>query len=71
MLRGAKQALERFRPAIFLEVDDQLLAGAGERPEAIWSLLGGLGYQAVKADCWTPSSIFSGTGDYLFSRQKT
>ena len=69
MLRGGIRTLERFRPAMLLEIEDKFLARAGTAPEDAWRLLGPLGYRAsrVLADgTITPVDAYTGGGDYLF-----
>jgi FkbM family methyltransferase len=67
-LMGGRQTLARFRPALYLEVDDALLARAGDTPEHLFEWLGELGYRALSAPDLTPSPCWSGPGDYLFTR---
>jgi FkbM family methyltransferase len=45
MLRGGADTLRRFGPVLFLEVDDQRLARAGDSGEALAGFLGTLGYR--------------------------
>lgn len=66
MLRGGMATVRRFRPAIFLEVDDALLARAGAAPSEIWSLLAPLGYRSRRAPAFEPTDGYVGPGDYLF-----
>jgi FkbM family methyltransferase len=58
-LVGGEASLRRFRPALFLEVDDRFLARAGDTPQALFAWLAGIGYSASPPS-WT------GPGDYLF-----
>lgn len=44
MLRGAKRTLERFKPALQVEISDEFLKRAGDSAAALWSFLGALGY---------------------------
>lgn len=67
MLRGASATIERFRPAIYLEVDDRMLNRAGASPDVIWAMLEPLGYRARLAPSFEPAPTYRGQGDYLFS----
>ena len=67
MLRGGVGTLARFHPALYLEVDGDLLARAGESPGEIWRILTPLGYRARIAPGFTPVEAYAGKGDYLFT----
>jgi FkbM family methyltransferase len=67
-LKGGRQTLARFRPALYLEVDETLLARAGDSPEQLFDWLGELGYRALSAPDLAPTPRWSGPGDYLFTR---
>ena len=66
MLRGGARSLARFRPALYLEISDEALARAGDKPADVWALLQPLGYTARKAPDFAPVDSFTGSGDYLF-----
>jgi FkbM family methyltransferase len=65
-LRGGAATLARFRPALYLEVDDECLARAGSTPADLWALLEPLGYKARTTPGLSPVSAYQGAGDYLF-----
>jgi len=67
MLQGGVRALARFKPALYLEISDEALGRAGDKPADIWALLQPLGYTARKAPDFEPVDGFAGSGDYLFS----
>jgi FkbM family methyltransferase len=56
MLRGAKRSLERFRPALQLEISEARLKGAGENPAAVFNFLALAGYLGERL----------ANGDFLF-----
>ena len=66
-LRGGEEALRRFHPALYLEVDDGMLARAGDTAPGLFAFLHALGYRAAKAPSLTPSPEYDGAGDYLFT----
>jgi FkbM family methyltransferase len=68
LLGGGLGVIERFRPAILLEVVAAHLARANDRPETIWRALTPLGYRASRLTAAGPAAApeFSGDGDYLF-----
>lgn len=65
-LLGAERTLRRDRPALYLEVDEALLARAGDGPAALFDWLGDLGYGAFATPGLTPAKAYGGAGDYLF-----
>jgi FkbM family methyltransferase len=65
-LCGGHATLKRHRPALLLEVDDAMMARAGDTPAALFTWLGDLGYSAVRIAGLTPALEWSGPGDYLF-----
>lgn len=67
VLRGGAAALPRWRPALLLEVVENALARAGDRPEMLWELLAPLGYRARRLDGDRAVAGFIGDGDYLFA----
>ncbi len=67
LVRGARATLERFRPALLLELGQSHLARAGDAPEEAWRLLGPLGYHAFRlSGPPAPVAGFAGDADYLF-----
>lgn len=71
MLRGARDALTRFRPSLFLEVG-AALDRAGESPAALFAFLDGFGYRAARlteANTLEPVDGFTIGGDYLFTQR--
>jgi FkbM family methyltransferase len=67
MLRGGARSIARFKPALYLEISQDALARAGDRPADIWGMLEPLGYAARKAPDFVPVDGFAGNGDYLFT----
>lgn len=65
-LSGGEGTLMRYRPALLLEVDDAMMARAGDTPTALFAWLAGLGYSAARIPGLTPAHEWSGPGDYLF-----
>jgi FkbM family methyltransferase len=65
-LAGGETTLRRFRPALYLEVDDACLARAGDTPESLFAWLAALRYRAFAAPEGRPVAAWSGPGDYLF-----
>lgn len=45
VLEGARRTIEEFRPAMFIEFDDELLLRQGSSVEAMCALITGLGYR--------------------------
>jgi FkbM family methyltransferase len=69
LLRGGRDALARFRPALLLELVTEQAARSGTAPQEAWDLLVPLGYVACRLDGATlgaPAARFDGSGDYLF-----
>jgi FkbM family methyltransferase len=66
-LVGGEACLRRFRPTLFLEVDDALLARAGDSPETLFDWLSALGYRGYRSPDLTPAPRWTGAGDYLFA----
>ncbi|MCR9257317.1 MAG: FkbM family methyltransferase [Alphaproteobacteria bacterium] len=50
MIKGAGKVLERFRPALFLEMDPARIVRAGSSVDAFWAHLVGLGYRGFTYD---------------------
>jgi FkbM family methyltransferase len=67
MLRGGLKAIARFKPALYLEISEEALGRAGDRPSDIWAMLEPLGYRARKAPDFHPVGAYEGAGDYLFA----
>lgn len=76
VLRGARETLARFRPALLLELVANHLTRAGDEPRALFSSLQALGYCAarIEGDPASPllatHDMFAGDGDYLFTRSE-
>jgi FkbM family methyltransferase len=66
-LKGGEATLRRFRPALYLEVDEALMRRAGDRPEGLFDWLGALGYRAFTTPDLRPVATCAGAGDYLFT----
>jgi FkbM family methyltransferase len=49
LLRGARETLRRFKPALLMEMNAEQLARAGDRLEDAWSFLVALGYTPHQA----------------------
>jgi FkbM family methyltransferase len=69
-LEGGLETLSRFGPALYLEVDDVLLARAGDSAERLFNWLDALGYRAFSTPDLSPAPRWSGPGDYLFKRKQ-
>jgi FkbM family methyltransferase len=65
-LVGGERTLRRFRPALYLEVDEACLARAGDTPAALFDWLANLGYRAFTTPDRLPAARWVGGGDYLF-----
>lgn len=65
-LKGGETALRRFLPTLYLEVDGDFMARAGDRPADLFDWLGGLGYQSLTTPALDPAPCWAGAGDYLF-----
>jgi FkbM family methyltransferase len=66
-LKGGQATLGRFRPVLYLEVDDVLLSRAGDSPGALFDWLGALGYRGFSTPDLRPAPRWAGAGDYLFT----
>jgi len=66
-LKGGQETLARFRPSLYLEIDEALLSRAGDSPGALFDWLGALGYRGYQAPDARPAPRWAGTGDYLFT----
>ncbi|MGA0604206.1 FkbM family methyltransferase [Caulobacter sp. KR2-114] len=67
-LAGGERTLRRFGPALYVEVDDAMLARAGDSAGGLFAWLSELGYVARRAPDLTPAPHWLGAGDYLFQR---
>jgi FkbM family methyltransferase len=59
VIRGARATLARFRPTLFVEVDDAHLRAAGSSAEALLKLLISLGYRVCELTRAGPSAPLS------------
>jgi FkbM family methyltransferase len=69
MLKGAVATLERFQPALFLEVDDHHLRRAGDSVAELWHFLEHFGYRGFLFDPATARFVpveAPATGDLWF-----
>lgn len=69
MLKGATHTLQRFRPALFLEVNDEHLTRAGDSAADLWRFLEQLGYRGFLFDADTARFVPAPpltTGDLWF-----
>jgi FkbM family methyltransferase len=65
-LKGGEGALRRFRPALFVEVNNAFLGRAGDSAADLFAFLQGLGYRAFEAPPLKPVTAYGRSGDYLF-----
>ena len=65
-LVGGEASLRAFQPALYLEVDDAMMARAGDTPAALFAWLSELGYSAFETPSLTAAHNWTGLGDYLF-----
>ena len=49
-LKGAQKTIERFKPVIYLEIQDVFLKRAGNTSAEMWEFLKGLGYNIDSLD---------------------
>jgi FkbM family methyltransferase len=66
LVRGARDTLRRFKPALLLEVDEPRLVRAGDRMEELWSELEALGYHAYEASVERTRLLAPRGGDVLW-----
>jgi hypothetical protein len=66
LLEGARQTLREQRPALLLEIDDRLMAKAGDSAAALFGQLSGMDYRAFSLQSGSDVPSFAGAGDYLF-----
>lgn len=67
-LKGGEDTLRRFRPALYLEIDEALLVRAGDTPGALFDWLESLGYVGHTTPEMAPIHRWTRPGDYLFAR---
>jgi len=70
VMAGARGVLERFRPALLLELHDQHLARGGDTAEGVAGMLAGLGYGAQRVTAeggLAPVGAWTAPGDFLFA----
>ncbi len=65
-LKGGEDALRRFLPVLYLEVDAALMRRAGDTPAALFGWLQAMGYRAFTTPSLEPAPTYRGAGDYLF-----
>lgn len=65
-LRGAQRVLATDHPALYLEIDHQIMARAGDDAGQVFEWLSALGYRARKDGAWTAVNAYDGPGNYLF-----
>jgi FkbM family methyltransferase len=65
-LKGGEKTLRRFLPALYLEVDGDLMRRAGDTPDDLFSWLEAMRYQAFATPALAFISDYRGAGDYLF-----
>jgi len=69
LLSGAGQTLDRLRPALYLELEDDFLKLAGDSLDAIWKMLTDLGYHGhilTEGGSDMAPCIFGQAGDIVF-----
>jgi FkbM family methyltransferase len=66
-LAGGRDTISRFRPALYLEIDEALLSRAGDSPDALFDWLAALGYRGFSTPDLKPAPRWSGPGDYFFT----
>jgi FkbM family methyltransferase len=67
LLRGAHEVLRTQRPAIFIELNQEMLARAGGGADQVFADMTALGYRAQKAPDWRAVAAYEGDSDYLFT----
>lgn len=67
-LSGGLRTLQRFGPALYVEVDDAMLRRAGDSAAGLFAWLADLGYAARTTPDLRPAPAWTGAGDYLFTR---
>ena len=66
-LAGGEATLRRFRPALFLEVNADMLARAGDTAAALFAWLADLDYSARFVPGMSDAPAYQAVGDYLFT----
>ena len=69
VLRGARYTLKKFKPVLYLEIDERMTARMGYKPDEIWHFLAEYGYQSFLMDKngkLSEAMEFSGVNDYVF-----
>jgi FkbM family methyltransferase len=66
-LRGAREVLRTQRPAIFIELNREMLARAGDDADQVFADLAALGYRAQKSPGWRAVATYEDRGDYFFT----
>ena len=66
-LKGGEATLRRFRPVLYLEVDEACLARAGDTPADLFDWLAALGYRGFTTPELNAAPGYAGAGDYLFT----
>jgi FkbM family methyltransferase len=66
LVRGGEATLQRFKPALLLELDDAHLARAGDTLAAAWAALEALGYRPHAATVAHPDLSTPQPGDVLW-----
>lgn len=67
LLRGARQVLRTQRPAIFIELNREMLARAGDDVDRVFADMAALGYRARTSPDRRAVAAYEGRGDYLFT----
>jgi FkbM family methyltransferase len=68
-IEGARHTITRFRPALFLELDDRFLPRAGDSLQAAWQTLTQLGYRAYEPTETRVPLMQAHNGDVLWLPQ--
>jgi FkbM family methyltransferase len=66
-LRGAREVLRTQRPPLFIELNREMLARAGDDADQVFADLAAFGYRARKAPSWRAVATYEDRGDYLFN----
>jgi len=70
-LKGGEETLKRFRPALYLEIDEACLVRAGDTPADVFGWLSSLGYRGFATPDLMPAPRHAGAGDYLFTAEQS
>ena len=75
VLRGGRETLSEYKPALYCEVDDNYTRRLDYTPADLFGFLSGLGYAAQRYDGisgrFSPTAEFCGNGDYLFLQRQS